>query len=253
MRLRTFLKPLSFLPAILMMYVIFTFSGQEGTVSSATSYRICSKIVRTVNDVADLKLEEYQIENYIERIHGASRKIAHVTEYFLLAVSVAFPLYVYGMHGILLVLVCGLFCVAFACSDEYHQSLVAGRAASVRDVYIDSAGILLGILLVRIIGWTGRMTLFRPSREEAARQEIERLERRVAKMERQKRARGQAPTERSSRQQAPAARSAREQAPAGRSAREQTRYDPYDSYEPDEPSSDELSEDMPFAGLFRKK
>ncbi|MCI9430690.1 MAG: VanZ family protein, partial [Lachnospiraceae bacterium] len=46
--------------------------------------------------------------------------------------------------------------------DEYHQSFVSGRGASVRDVMIDSIGVLPGIFLVRITGFIGRKTIFRP-------------------------------------------------------------------------------------------
>ncbi len=86
-----------------------------------------------------------------------------MTEYFALAVAVSFPLYVYGLHGILLMLVAGLICVGFACGDEYHQSFVAGRSPSVKDVCIDSVGVFLGIA-VRIVGWTGRKTIFKPKK-----------------------------------------------------------------------------------------
>ena len=63
-----------------------------------------------------------------------------MTEYFLLAVAVSFPFYVYGLRGFPLMLVAGLICVAFACGDEYHQSFVEGRGPSVKDVCIDSIG-----------------------------------------------------------------------------------------------------------------
>jgi VanZ family protein len=82
--------------------------------------------------------------------------------YFMLAVSVSFPLYVYGLRGIPLMIVAGAFCVAFACGDEYHQSLVAGRGPSKKDVMIDSIGVLAGIIVVRIFGFIGRKTIFRP-------------------------------------------------------------------------------------------
>ncbi|MCA1596301.1 MAG: VanZ family protein [Chloroflexi bacterium] len=36
-----------------------------------------------------------------------------------------------------------LFCVAFAASDEWHQTFVPGRDGCFRDVCIDSAGVLL--------------------------------------------------------------------------------------------------------------
>lgn len=64
---------------------------------------------------------------YIQKIQHPVRKLAHMTEYFLLAVSVSFPLYVYGVRGIWLLLLAGGFCVGFAALDEYHQSFVAGR------------------------------------------------------------------------------------------------------------------------------
>lgn len=88
-----------------------------------------------------------------------------MTEYFALAVAVSFPLYVYGLHGFLLMLVAGIICVGFSCGDEYHQSFVAGRSPAVKDVCIDSFGVFWGIILVRIIGWTGRKTIL-PSPEE---------------------------------------------------------------------------------------
>ena len=51
-------------------------------------------------------------------------------------------------------LVAGLICVGFAAGDEYHQSFVAGRGPSKKDVMIDSIGAFFGILFVRIICWT---------------------------------------------------------------------------------------------------
>ena len=85
-----------------------------------------------------------------------------MTEYFLLAVSVSFPLYVYGVRGIWLLLLAGGFCVGFAALDEYHQSFVAGRGPSKRDVAIDSIGVTVGVILVQIICFIGRVTVFRP-------------------------------------------------------------------------------------------
>ncbi len=156
------LKPFSFLPAILLMYMIFTFSAQDGVTSSQLSYKVSYKIIETGGELLGADFEPWEIDNLATRFHGAVRKIAHMTEYFALAVAVAFPLYVYGLRGILLMIVAGFFCVAFACADEYHQSFIAGRSPSKRDVLIDSIGNFFGILVVRIVGWTGRKTIFRP-------------------------------------------------------------------------------------------
>ncbi|MBO7711016.1 MAG: VanZ family protein [Lachnospiraceae bacterium] len=187
MRLRTFLKPLSFIPALLLMYMIYQFSAQEADVSTDLSYKVSHRIVSAVNYVFDTGLDEYQVADYAWRINGITRKLAHMTEYFFLAIAMSFPLYVYGLRGILLVIVAGGICVAFACGDEYHQSFVAGRAASYKDVGIDSFGILVGIILVRIIGWTGRHTLFTPvpddRYEKMTRKELKRYRKKQQQME----------------------------------------------------------------------
>lgn len=154
------LRPLSFLPAILMMYVIFSFSSADGVESASLSYAVSVKAVEVVNQVADKHWTQERIDYCADRIHYYVRKCAHMTEYAVLAIAVSFPLYVYGMHGILLMFVAGCICVAFAAGDEYHQLFVAGRSGSVRDVCIDSIGVLAGIIFVRIIGFIGRKTIF---------------------------------------------------------------------------------------------
>lgn len=171
--MRKFLKPLSFLPALFLMYMIFSFSAQEGEVSAALSYKVSHKIVETADQVLDAGLESWEIDSLANRFHGVTRKLAHMTEYFALAIAVAFPLYVYGMHGILLMLTAGFICVAFACGDEYHQSFVAGRGPSRRDVLIDSFGVFWGIIVVRIVGWTGRKTIFRPLKKSKKEKRLE--------------------------------------------------------------------------------
>ena len=57
-----------------------------------------------------------------ESIHYYVRKAAHMTEYFLLAIAISLPLYVYRVRGFWLMLLAGMICVGFAGLDEYHQS-----------------------------------------------------------------------------------------------------------------------------------
>lgn len=148
-----FLKPLSFLPALAMMYVIYGFSAQDASASSNLSYQVSYKIVEIGNEILDKGLDETQIADYADQIGYPVRKLAHMTEYFLLAVAVSFPFYVYGLRGFPLMLVAGFICVAFAAGDEYHQSFVAGRGPSVKDVGIDSIGAFFGIMTVQVICW----------------------------------------------------------------------------------------------------
>jgi VanZ family protein len=69
----------------------------------------------------------------------ALRKLAHAGEYAVLG---ALLLRATDRAG----LAFGLG-VAYAVSDEIHQTFVAGRAGSPVDVAIDAVGVLLGVLL----------------------------------------------------------------------------------------------------------
>ena len=50
------LKPLSFLPALLIMYMIFSFSSQTGTESSQLSFKVSQKLVQVGAKVLDKDL-----------------------------------------------------------------------------------------------------------------------------------------------------------------------------------------------------
>ena len=144
------LKPFSFLPALLVMYMIFTFSSQTGVDSGNLSYKISYGIVSVADQVLERNLSEGDKEYYAGQIELPVRKLAHMTEYCILAICISFPLYVYGLRGFWLFIFAGLFCVAFACTDEFHQSFVAGRSPAKTDVVIDSLGALIGIVLVQL-------------------------------------------------------------------------------------------------------
>ncbi len=160
--LRFILKPLSFLPAILVMCMIFNFSSQDGIQSAALSTSVTQKVVTEINEHMEMGWDEAQQAHYVERMNYYVRKTAHVTEYFTLAVTVAIPLYVYGVRGIWLLLCAGMICVGYAGLDEYHQSFTVGRTATIRDVGIDSIGIFPGILISQFICFIGRKTIFSP-------------------------------------------------------------------------------------------
>ena len=154
------LKPFSFIPAILMMSMIFSFSSQNGTESSHLSEKVARGIFITIDHVMDRGWDDEKIQELADEYQYPVRKLAHMTEYCLLAIAISFPLYVYGVRGIWLILLAGAICVGFAGFDEYHQSFVADRGPSVRDVGIDSIGVTAGILLVQAFCWS---TLHNPS------------------------------------------------------------------------------------------
>ncbi len=79
------------------------------------------------------------------------RKAAHMTEYAVLAVLLPATLALYGVSGGTLIWLGPLLSVLYACTDEFHQTLVPYRSGSPVDVLIDSAGILAGSLLYQAV------------------------------------------------------------------------------------------------------
>jgi len=83
-------------------------------------------------------------------VHFLIRKLAHCTEYAIFGLLLYYSFEprhperwdTRGALGALLV--AGLFSLA----DEYHQSFVPGRTASLADCGIDTAGALLGMVLL---------------------------------------------------------------------------------------------------------
>ena len=96
------------------------------------------------------------------RVEFFLRKAAHVSEYAVLAVLFyrAFVHTVFQSRRALSAGIVLLSCAAYASSDEFHQSFVPSRTASLRDVMIDVCGAALAVLLYWSIA-TRRVT---PSR-----------------------------------------------------------------------------------------
>lgn len=132
----------------------FSFSAQTGESSGNLSYQISYDIVEIKSDILSENKSSDQLAYEADGIHYYVRKAAHMTEYFLLAIAISFPLYVYGVRGIWLMILAGIVCVGFAGLDEYHQSFVDSRTPAVKDVGIDSIGAFIGILLVQAFCWS---------------------------------------------------------------------------------------------------
>lgn len=87
-----------------------------------------------------------------EIVHFLIRKLAHFTEYAILSLFLYFsfnPRRPEGWHkrsALAAVVIAGLFSL----TDEYHQSFVPGRTASIKDCGIDTLGALLGILILYV-------------------------------------------------------------------------------------------------------
>ena len=72
------------------------------------------------------------------------RKCAHMTEYAVLAVFLFLMFASYGIPMKWRISLVLIIAVLYAAGDEFHQLFVPGRSGQVKDVFIDSAGILIG-------------------------------------------------------------------------------------------------------------
>ena len=85
--------------------------------------------------------------DYIERLHSVFRKLGHFTEYFVLGGLLWRALHYHDAaatrsHRLALSIA---ITVIYAISDEWHQSFVPSRTASIIDVLIDTLGGICGI------------------------------------------------------------------------------------------------------------
>ncbi len=161
--MKDWIKRLSWVPAGVMMVVIFLFSARNAEQSEEQS----GAVVRVVLDVAGtFGGAEYRSElaanhSALAEIEIVVRKSAHAAEYAILAVCMGFSMIVstrFKGGWRYYAAVIGL-CALYAATDEFHQLFVDGRSAQIRDVCIDTAGAAAGAVLLkaaagrRLIRW----------------------------------------------------------------------------------------------------
>lgn len=132
------------------MILIFSFSAQPDTKSSQISGRVSYRLVETANRLFHKGMTEKQMEAAALKIDYPVRKTAHMTEYGILAVLILHMLWAYGWRGKLFL--SSLFMTgAYACTDEFHQLFIPGRAGRFTDVLIDSAGACIALAFAELI------------------------------------------------------------------------------------------------------
>jgi len=137
--------PLSWLPAIIIMIVIFSFSAKAAGDSSRTSSGITDKIVKIIEIVTGDEITPDGSQ--YEKIHVFIRKCGHFSEYMALGCTLVLPYAMFIDKRWMIFLLCQLSSTFYACTDEFHQIFVAGRDGNFIDVGIDSAGAFVGICI----------------------------------------------------------------------------------------------------------
>lgn len=147
------LRLLSFLPSLLLLYMIFGFSSQNAETSGSLSFEISLFIVRLFSPFLPVSSSEDILIQRAEMIHIFVRKAAHMTEYFLLALSLQLPLYFYLKEKIFFkkrIIIGFLFTVLIAITDEFYQTTIPGRSGNFTDVCIDSTGAFIATIFLTL-------------------------------------------------------------------------------------------------------
>ena len=143
-----FKKAIAWTLVVLWMCVIFTFSAQEATASKKTSGKTLIKIASTISKEFK-KLPPKKQMKKVEPFQTAIRKIAHLTEYAILGILSYIAFLLHKKKKI--VISATMLCTLYAVTDEIHQLFVKGRACRWYDVLIDTAGAVIGIMILIVI------------------------------------------------------------------------------------------------------
>lgn len=129
---------------IIWMVAIFTFSSQVSDKSSNTSGNTIRFVLNKLQITKNMN--EQQENELVETLQTPIRKLAHFSVYTLGGILFCILFNQYEIQNKNKIIYSLLSCMLYAITDECHQYFVPGRSCELRDVLIDSAGALLGIV-----------------------------------------------------------------------------------------------------------
>lgn len=139
---------------VIWMILIFSFSAQPASESTRMSHRVGYEVGRLLAPGFSGWDAERQLY-FAEKVDYPVRKTAHATEYAILAVLLFFTMGTYGITESKQIILANLLTVVYATTDEFHQLFVSGRSGRITDVMIDTAGALVGTLLIKLVLFAG--------------------------------------------------------------------------------------------------
>lgn len=129
---------------LIWMGIIFYLSSQPATqsahLSNGVKNNLLSVLTSFIPGIDNLELRS--LDFYI-------RKNAHFIAYLILGTMMLFALVLSEVRKPANLAL--LICLLYAVSDEFHQLFVPGRSGQFRDVLIDGAGAVLGVLIATLV------------------------------------------------------------------------------------------------------
>ncbi len=145
------LKVIAVLITLGWMLFIFYLSSETADESTALSNRIAEAIYRImIPDFEELDPAKRML--YLEAAAAPVRKSAHFLEFTILGALLCWNLILWTKLNRKVIL-CSAVAVgaAYAASDEFHQLFVHERSGQLSDVLIDTAGVVIGVILVILL------------------------------------------------------------------------------------------------------
>jgi VanZ family protein len=145
------LKYISWIPAALLMIIIFSFSSKPAVSSNETSLRFADGIINVFEKVTGTEYSSVKRTEMIETANHIVRKGGHFSEYALLACTLVLHLLALKKRGKVLIITPVILSALYASTDELHQLFVAGRSCQLSDVFLDTCGAATGTLIFLLL------------------------------------------------------------------------------------------------------
>jgi VanZ family protein len=130
------------------MVLILSLSSDTAEVSKEKSKFIEQLIRKSIESIQErLDISIIQVDSF--QLHV--RKAAHMFIYFVLGLLLMLALKISGIRGKNAYFLSFLVGALFAVMDETYQNFIPGRSGQVRDVMIDSAGVLIGLVFFELV------------------------------------------------------------------------------------------------------
>lgn len=129
------------------MLMIFMFSNQPADESTKLSDGFISNTIGNIYKFFDKDVTEDKLIEVKEIFTTPVRKTAHFTIYLILGILIMLLMSEYNISNKKQIFISILICFLYSVSDEVHQLFVSGRSGEIRDVFIDTTGSILGILV----------------------------------------------------------------------------------------------------------
>jgi len=126
--------------------ITFIFSNSTGKNSNNTSDIVTEKILDIYSFITKKKITQDRRKELILEMRIYIRKTAHFTVYLVLGILTYLLINTYEIKHKILISI--LISCLFACTDEIHQLFIDGRTGSLIDVFIDTLGSSVGILIL---------------------------------------------------------------------------------------------------------